>query len=119
MRKIWTWVTCCALVAAAAFGPEAQARPDYLNKGFGPAYPALKAEVETAKCGVCHFGDKKTNRNDYAKAVGEALGADAKNVKDEAKIKEALMKAEKGKSSVEGKTFGDLIKDGKLPGKNP
>lgn len=117
MRKIWTWVACCVAVIAVAFGPEAQARPDYLNKGFTPTYPALKAEVETAKCGVCHFGDKKTNRNDYGKAVGEALGE--KNVKDEAKIKEALTKAEKGKSSTEGKTFGDLIKGGKLPGKNP
>lgn len=117
MRKIWTWVACCVAVAAVAFAPEAQARPDYLNKGFGPAYPALKSEVETAKCGVCHFGDKKSNRNDYGKAFGEALGE--KNVKDEAKIKEALTKSEKGKSSTEGKTFGDLIKDGKLPGKNP
>jgi hypothetical protein len=35
------------------------------------------------------------------------------------KIKEALKKTEKGKSSVEGKTFGDLINDGKLPGKAP
>lgn len=117
MRKIWTWIACCAAVAAMAVGPEAQARPDYQNKGFIPAYPALKAEIETAKCGVCHYGDKKSNRNDYGKAVGEALGE--KNVKDEEKIKAAIKKAEAGKSSVEGKTFGDLIKDGKLPGKNP
>ena len=115
MRKIWTWVACCALVAVAAFGPEAQARPEYM-KGFNTAYPALAKEVEPVKCGVCHGSEKKI-RNDYGKAVGEALG-EAK-VKDDAKIKEALMKAEKGKSSTEGKTFGDLIKDGKLPGKNP
>ena len=116
MRKIWTWVACCVAVVAVAFAPEAQARPDYLNKGFIPEYPALKAEVETAKCGVCHGTDKKV-RNDYGKAVGEALGA--KMVKDEEKIKAALKKAEAHKSSTEGKTFGDLIKDGKLPGKAP
>ena len=113
MRKIWTWV---AVVAALAITADAQARPDYLNKGFTPTYPALKAEIETAKCGICHGSDKKV-RNDYGKAVGEALGE--KMVKDEEKIKAALKKAEAGKSSTEGKTFGDLIKDGKLPGKNP
>ena len=113
MRKIWTWV---AVVAALAITADAQARPEYQNKGFIPMYPALKAEIETVKCGVCHGSEKKI-RNDYGKAVGEALGA--KLVKDEEKIKEALKKAEAGKSSVEGKTFGDLIKDGKLPGKNP
>jgi hypothetical protein len=38
-----------------------------------------------------------------------------KKEKDVAKIKEALVKVEKEKSSVEGKTFGDLLKEGKLP----
>ena len=113
MRKIWTWV---AVVAALAITAEAQARPDYLNKGFTPAYPALKAEIETAKCGICHGSDKKV-RNDYGKAFGAALGEP--KVTDVEKIKAALKKAEAEKSSTEGKTFGDLIKDGKLPGKNP
>ena len=114
MRKIWTWVACCVALASFAFGPEAQARPKYLE-GFKNSYPALKDAVETAKCGVCHFGEKKSNRNDYGKAMGEGL----KNEMDADKIKEAIKKAEAGKSSTEGKTFGDLIKDGKLPGKNP
>jgi len=116
MRKIWTWVACCVAVVAVAFGPEAQARPKYLE-GFKNAYPALKDATETAKCGVCHFGEKKTNRNDYGKAVGEAAGE--KNLMDAEKIKAAIIKAEAGKSSTEGKTFGDLIKGGELPGKNP
>ena len=38
-----------------------------------------------------------------------------KNEKDEAKVKEALTKTEKEKSAVKDKTFGDLLKDGKLP----
>jgi hypothetical protein len=120
MRKSWTWIACGVAFAGAAMvsGPQdAQARPDYLNKGFNVVYPALKDQAETAKCGICHFGEKKSNRNDYGMAVGEALGA--KNVKDEKAIADALKKAEAGKSSVEGKTFGDLIKAGKLPGKNP
>lgn len=118
MRKSWTWIACgVAFVAAALVGaPDAQARPGYL-KSFNATYPALKDAAETAKCGICHFGEKKTNRNDYGKAMGEALGA--KNVKADADIEAALKKTEAGKSSTEGKTFGDLIKDGKLPGKNP
>ena len=117
MRKIWTWVACCVAVAAVAFGPEVQARPPY-NKAFWEEYSKeLGTQKESVGCMACHFGEKKTNRNDYAKAVGEALGGT--KVTDAEKIKAALKKAEAGKSSVEGKTFGDLIKDGKLPGKNP
>jgi hypothetical protein len=120
MRKSATWLVCglalAGLVLASA-ARTAEARPDYLNKGFIPTYEKVKAEAEKVKCNVCHYGDSKKNRNDYGKAVGEALGA--ANIKDVDKVKEALKKAEKGKSSVEGKTFGDLINDGKLPGKNP
>lgn len=121
MRKSWTWIACgVAFVAASMLNApqDAQARPNYL-KGFNTAYPSLKDAAETAKCTICHYGDSKKNRNDYAKAVGEALGKDAKDVKDEKAIGDALKKAEAGKSSTEGKTFGDLLKDKKLPGKNP
>ena len=117
MRKIWTWVTCCVAVSAMAFGSEAQARPEY-NPVFWDTYKKeVGAEKESVGCKACHFGETKKNRNDYAKAIGEALGET--KVKDVDKIKAALKKAEAGKSSVEAKTFGDLIKDGKLPGKNP
>ncbi len=119
MRKSWTWIACgMAFVGAALVsGPQdAQARPGYL-KSFNATYPALKDAAEGAKCGICHFGEKKSNRNDYGKAMGEALGA--KDVKDATAVEAALKKIEAGKSSTDGKTFGDLIKDGKLPGKNP
>ncbi len=118
MRKSWTWIACGVAFVAAALvsAPDAQARPGYL-KSFNTTYPALKDAAETAKCGVCHFGEKKSNRNDYGKAMGEGLGG--KDIKDAKVLEEALKKAEAGKSATEGKTFGDLIKDGKLPGKNP
>ena len=121
MRKSWTWIACGVAFVGAAMvsGPQdAQARPGYL-KAFNTAYPKLKDAADVAKCGVCHFGEKKTNRNDYAKAMSEALGVGVKDVKVAADVEAALKKAEAGKSSTEGKTFGDLIKDGKLPGKNP
>ncbi len=44
-----------------------------------------------------------------AKAFGK------KKVKAAADVKAALIKIEKEKSKVEGKTFGDLLKAGKLP----
>jgi hypothetical protein len=121
MSKSVTWMVfglalAGLLVVSAA--SDVQARPKYMGE-FKTAYPKLAEEADKVKCNVCHYGDKKTNRNDYGKAVGEGLGKDAKNVMDAKLIAEALKKAEAGKSSTEGKTFGDLIKEGKLPGKNP
>jgi len=120
MRKSGTWMVCglaiMGLVLASA-ARDVQARPKYFAE-FKTAYPKLVEAADKEKCNVCHFGDKKTNRNDYGKAVSKSLGEDAKNVMDVEKIKEGLKKAEKEKNA-DGKTFGDLINDGKLPGKNP
>ncbi|WP_254509520.1 hypothetical protein [Anatilimnocola floriformis] len=96
---------------------EASGRPQY-NKAFFEGYPDNKeaaALAANAKCTVCHGATDKKVRNDYAAALGKLVGA--KNEKDETKIKEALKKVEGEKSGTEGKTFGDLLKDGKLPGK--
>lgn len=112
----------CAAVCVAVLGlclastTPAEARPPYLA-AFKTEYPAMMEKAEATKCNICHFGDKKSNQNDYAKAFGGKLGA--KNVKEAAKIAEALKAAEGEASSTEGKTFGDLIKAGELPGKNP
>ena len=89
-----------------------EARPGYM-KVFNAEYPDLEAAKE-AKCNVCHEGKSKKMRNAYGKAVGAALGA--KNVKEADKVKEGLEEAAGKDSEVEGKTFGDLIKEGKLPG---
>jgi len=83
-------------------------------KTFIAKYENVK-EAKTTKCAICHpKGKKKTDRNDYGVALAKALAAE--NQKDAKKVEEALKKAEAGKSSVEGKKFGDLLKDGKLPG---
>jgi len=115
MRMSWTWIACGVALAAAQVGlvSTADARPPY-NKEFYELYPSLKEFKDTTKCDACHGKDKKV-RNDYGKAFGEALGAP--KVTDVEKIKAALKTAEEKKSATEGKTFGDLIKDGKLPGK--
>jgi hypothetical protein len=90
----------------------AHARPLYC-KAFIGKYDKV-VEAKTTKCAICHPKPKeKAQRNNYGTALGKLLGA--KNQKDAAKIKEALKKAEAEKSAVDGKTFGDLLKDGKLP----
>lgn len=114
-------VTVCG-VALGVFSffaaPEqASARPQYL-KEFAGKYKNLEEQAKEAKCMVCHYGDSKKNNNDYGTAIKAKLG-DEKNVKDAAKIAKAYEDAEKEKSKVEGKTFGDLIKENKLPGTNP
>ena len=101
-----------AVAAAALSQGTAEARPQYL-KGFGTTYAPLKTAVESKKCAVCHGMGEKTERNEYGKAVAEGLKA--KNVKDEAAVAEALKAAEAKPSGIAGKTFGQLIGEGKLP----
>ena len=109
-KRLFAAVGTFALLSAMMMAPEAQARPQYL-KGFITKYPDLADGAKMKKCGLCHPKDKKM-RLDYGKAVGAGLSK--KNEKGDDEIAEALTKAEAVKSSS-GKTFGDMIKDGKLP----
>jgi mono/diheme cytochrome c family protein len=103
-----------AVLVALSSG-HANARPKYAG-AFIEKYPNVTVE-KTAKCAVCHGKDAegkedKKIRNEYGKAVGAALGA--KNVKDAAEITAGLEKAEAA-SAGDGKTFGDYLKEGKIP----
>jgi hypothetical protein len=109
------WV---ALVFGTGNPTEVEARPKY-KEMFGQKYPGLAGEVEKVKCGVCHppaAAEMKKVRNNFGQALGKALNA--KNVADDETIKKALQAIESENSAIEGKTFGDLIKAGTLPGKN-
>lgn len=76
---------------------------------------ALAAEVETAKCNVCHAGSSKKERNAYGNALADLL--DKKEDKKNAdKIRKALETVAAMPSADGGPTFGDLLKQGKLPG---
>ena len=79
-----------------------------------PAEKALATAVETEKCNVCHVGKSKKERNAYGEALAGLLDKkeDAKNVD---KIRQALEEVAALPSAVAGKTFGDLIAEGKLP----
>jgi hypothetical protein len=94
---------------------QAEARPQYLPVWL-KTYPdvAEKNKVTAAvKCNVCHFGAKKSNRNDYGKAIIKALDG-KKNVKDKDKIVDVLKAAAKEKNA-DGKTFGELLEANELP----
>ena len=109
-------VAGCVAGLVVGFGARVEARPNY--KGlFEKQYPeVVKKEGKDGKltCVVCHEGDDKKKRNNYGEALISA-GKIAKMEKDEAKIKEAFTKTEPEKSAVKDKTFGDLLKEGKLP----
>ncbi len=105
-----------AVVSSGLMAPEqVQARMPYFN-AFKAEYTKVDAStIEDTKCGICHGGEKGANKKKLSKYAEElAKGLGGKNVKDEEKIKEALKAAEKGDAGG-GKTFGDLLKDGKLP----
>jgi len=108
-----------AIVAIASAGlmtpDQAQARPDYF-KYFKAEYTKLDAtKVDDTKCGICHGGEKgamKKKLSKYAQELKTTLGKS--NVKDEAEIKKALKTVE-SKDAGDGKTYGDLLKEGKFP----
>lgn len=89
------------------------ARPQYL-KAFTEKYEKVKEEASEKKCGVCHGNEGKNKKqlSEYGVALKEALGA--KNEKDADKISAAYDKVAEKKCG-DDKTFGDLLKDGKLP----
>ena len=111
-----------AVLLVLSASQVAQARPKYNTEFWGMYEKEIGKLKDETKCAACHNGgDDKKKRNDYGVAMTDALvGKDVggkKNETDVAKIKKALEVIAKQKSGTEGKTFGDLIKEGKLPGK--
>jgi ssDNA-binding Zn-finger/Zn-ribbon topoisomerase 1 len=98
------------MVATVLLAPSAgtvEARPPY-KKAFEKKYP----KVKKVDCNVCHVGEDKKERNEYGKAMGEALGAT--KVTDAKKIEKALGAAEKHKDA-DGNPYGDKLKKGEKP----
>lgn len=118
------------IVRIAVFGVvlavASQAREAFAIKQFADQFKEvyvkegtpLAAEVEAAKCNVCHKGKSKKDRNAYGEALAKLLDKkeDKENVE---KIREALATVAKESSDPANKsapTFGALIEGGKLPG---
>jgi hypothetical protein len=76
---------------------------------------ALVAEVETAKCNVCHVGSSKKDRNSYGNALADLLDK-KEDKKNPEKIRQALDTVAAMPSADGAPTFGELLKQGKLPG---
>lgn len=120
MRKLsWVRVAAVAGVTLLSLGwaQPSDARKPY-HELFVKTYPDLAAKAGEAKCGVCHFGDSKKNRNDYGEAMGKALDG-KKNLKADDPMVAKAFKTAEGAKNGDGKSFGELIKAGSLPGKNP
>jgi hypothetical protein len=98
-----------------ALPPEpTYARPQYL-KQFGRKYKHIEFAANEHKCTVCHCGAKKTGLNNYGAALKDEF-APAQNVKLPAQIDGGLSRNESKPSHIPGKTFGQLIAEGQLPG---
>ncbi len=76
---------------------------------------ALVSEVETAKCNVCHVGSSKKERNSYGNALADLLDK-KEDKKNQEKIRTALETVAAMPSADGAPTFGELLKQGKLPG---
>jgi hypothetical protein len=77
---------------------------------------ALKEAFEKAKCNVCHVGPKKKTLNAYGLQIGKLIGKGDKH--DTEKIQAALEKVAEMKADpndLGSPTFGELIRQGKLP----
>lgn len=123
-------IYACCTVAANAF----ESLPGYVKDGY-KGDKDYKAFLETVdglktKCDVCHIpgAEKKAKGhglNDFGKVVHDRFkhreftaAHKAKNTEEAMKIfKDAWEKSVQEKNA-DGKVFLDLIKEGKLPGKN-
>jgi hypothetical protein len=128
MKKVCLAPSFVALVCMLVVGVgalSAHARQQY-SKAFNEKYAdpnskdaavkKLATAIATAKCNTCHEGTKKTDRNRYGKELSKLL---SKNEKAKDKIEKALEDAAKIKvdeKDAKSKTYGDLLKDGLLPG---
>ena len=125
MKKVCVCVLL-GLVAVVVSKQSAWALPPF-NKEWTAKYVEGNSNakfveaVGTAKCNVCHMGASKKDKNAYGKAVGKYLAKAKYNEikEDEAKAKkyilDGLQKAE-GEKGAGGKTYGELLKAGQLPG---
>jgi hypothetical protein len=119
MKKcvVWLLVAVVSGVGSLAVNNrQAQAFPPFkvaFDKMYMTEGSALHKALEgKSNCNVCHLGTKdKKKRNEYGVALDKLLTKD--DAKNPEKITEALAKVEAEKSG--NATFGDLIKQGKLP----
>ena len=73
MKKAGILALCGVATLLFGLAGTADARPDY-KKAHDAKHAGSKIEsaLKDAKCNACHYGKKKSNRNDYGKALIKA-----------------------------------------------
>jgi hypothetical protein len=109
------WFTPRPAQALKAFRDQFEAK--YVKADSkDPADMALATAFKEAKCNICHVGKNKKARNAYGRELAKFLNkeTDKENVE---KIRASLDKvaAMKSNKDPQAPTFGELIKQGKLP----
>jgi len=124
--KHFSLLLAAGILTAIFGGNTAWALPPF-NKEWVATYVTGNPNAKfveaagTAKCNVCHKGTSKKDHNDYGLALKKFItkkGYDAVKANPVAAAKyitDGLAAGEAEKSSA-GKTFGELIKAGNLPG---
>lgn len=121
--KTLKWLLACTFVAMA-LARSAEARPQYkLVVDEKVKGQKIEPVVQELKCDFCHVPkENKKIRNTYGMALTKCgLNAERFNElrSDRNKlatfVQEVMKKAEAEKSP-NGRTFGDLIKEGRAPG---
>jgi hypothetical protein len=115
-------VFCAAILAASSSWAikeyKAQFEEKYLKPHGGePQNLALKQAFEKAQCTLCHQGERKKSLNEYGAAFRKAFDRKA-GKRNAEKIQAAFEKLESQKSRPDdpkSPTFGELLKQGKLP----
>jgi hypothetical protein len=128
MKKLFALVLfgCGALGLVALSSETAEAIPAF-KTGFDKLYvkkdstdpkeKALAEEVGVVKCNVCHVGKVKKDKNAYGIELGKLINK-KQHIKDPVAIKDALEKVggmSSNPADPKAPTYGDLIKEGKLP----
>ncbi|HUG92343.1 MAG TPA: hypothetical protein VML55_16005 [Planctomycetaceae bacterium] len=122
IRKLRMALAVCLTLAVAVLVSgfqAAEARPQYRTQ-FLKQYEEVKKNNPSGNltCLVCH--DKKAGGDSYDTKKHNNYGTAIKDViemneKKADKIQQALKDVEPKDSAIKGKTFGDLLKEGKLP----
>ena len=138
MKTLLSLLAIC--VATLAVAPDAMALTEFkteFKKKFADTHKSkdFQLAVRKASCNVCHIAKaKKTVQNDFGKLLNKMIEGSAKERKakakeeggkegqdkEKAKLLEELNKAfdkivKQKSEDGKGPTYGDLIKEGKLP----
>jgi len=124
MKKVCVCFVLClfgivSLQSASALPPFSKEWKGKYVEGNGNA--KFVEAATTANCNVCHVGTDRKMRNAYGMAVSKYLTkAKFQEIKDDVDVSKKYILEGLDKAAAEkngsGKTYGELIKAGQMPG---